>query len=1102
MFHKLLIANRGEIALRLIRAAHELGIGTVAVFAADDAGAPHTQRAREAVALDGTGPAAYLDAAALIALARQRGCDALHPGYGFLSERADVAEACAAAGLHFIGPTPAQLALFGDKARARALAADLGVPLLPGTAAADLAAAQAFFAEQRAADPEAAIVLKAVAGGGGRGMRVVTDAAQLPGTWQRCRAEAQAAFGVDTLYAERLLPRARHVEVQLLGDGHDVIVLGDRDCTLQRRFQKLVEIAPAPALPPALREALHAAAIRLARATGYRSLGTVEFLVDARAADAPAAALPFAFIEANPRLQVEHTVTEAVTGLDLVQAQIAVAAGATLAGLGLDPLQPPPPRGVAIQWRINAETLDAQGRARPSRGRITAVEWPQGPGIRIDGHARAGLAPSPHYDSLLAKLVVHHPGPHVADALRRSRQALAECRIDGLATNLGLLRRLADDPALANGALHTRWLDAMAAHLASHDDAAVAGTDADADADADAEGADGAGATGLQILRAPMAGRIVQAGSSPGDLCAAGAEVLVLEAMKMQHGLALPAAGRIDALLVAAGDFVEEDQPLLHWHAADLDEATPGAARSADPAAVRPDLQRVLDRRALTLDTARPEAMARRHAAGGRSARENIADLCDDGSFIEYGAFAIAAQTRRRPLAELERQTPADGLVSGIGTVNAAHFGREAARCAVMAYDYTVLAGTQGLRNHAKKDRLLGLAHELRLPMVLFAEGGGGRPGDVDMPIVAGLNNHTFSQFAALSGRVPVLGIAHGRCFAGNAALLGCSDTIIATRGANIGMGGPAMIEGGGLGVCRPEQIGPAAELHAAGAVDLLVDDEAAAVAAARRYLGYFQGTLDAAQATAEPLRLRQAVPENRQRAYDMRALLLTLCDGDSVLELRAGFGRGMITALARIGGRPLGLVANDPRHLGGAIDPDGAAKAARFLQLCEAHGLPLLSLCDTPGFMVGPEIERRGHVRHACRMFLAAARLTVPCFTVVVRKGYGLGAQAMAFGGFDAPVFTIAWPSAEFGAMGLEGAVRLGFRKELEAAAEGPERQALYDRLVAQQYANGSAINMAATLEIDAVIDPAETRDWLLRGLASAAGKPRDAGRRFVDGW
>lgn len=1095
MFHKLLIANRGEIALRLMRAAHDLGIATVAVFAQDDALAPHVALAGEAVALDGTGPAAYLDAAALIAIARRCGCDALHPGYGFLSERADAAQACADAGLVFIGPTPAQLALFGDKARARALAAELGVPLLPGTGAADLGALQAFFATQRALDPHCGLVLKAVAGGGGRGLRVLDDPAQLPEALLRCRAEAEAAFGLGDVYAERLMARARHVEVQVLGDGREVVALGDRDCTLQRRFQKLVEIAPAPTLTPAQRDTLTRAALTMARAAGYRSLGTFEFLVDAGDV---ATDLPVVFIEANPRLQVEHTITEAVTGIDLVQAQIAVAAGATLADLGLDALQPPAPRGVAIQWRINAETLDAQGLARPARGTLTACEFAQGPGVRIDGHARPGVAPSPHYDSLLAKLVVHHPGGFAA-ALRRSQRALAECRIEGLATNLALLRVLAAHITVQQQALHTRWFDQHAAAFgASLQEAAVAGRPA-----APPPPSSPAPVHGALALRAPMAGRIVQFASAAGASHPAGTEVLVLEAMKMQHGVALPQAARIEALAVAVGDFVDDDEVLL-WFTPAEDMADEVAAAEAAPQALRADLQRLLERRALTADAARPEAIARRHAAGGRSARENIAALCDEGSFIEYGAFAIAAQTRRRPVDELVRQTPADGLVSGIGTVNAAQFGAEAARCAVMAYDYTVLAGTQGFRNHAKKDRLLGLAHELRLPMVLFAEGGGGRPGDVDMPIVAGLNNHTFSQFAALSGRVPVLGIVHGRCFAGNAALLGCSDTIIATRAANIGMGGPAMIEGGGLGVFRPEDIGPAADLHTAGVVDLLVDDEAAAVAAARQYLGYFQGPVAApADAGAADARaLRQAVPENRQRAYDMRALLLTLADSGSVLELRAGFGRGMITALARIGGRPLGVIANDPRHLGGAIDPDAATKAARFLQLCEAHGLPLLSLCDTPGFMVGPEVERQAQVRHACRMFLAAARLTVSCFTVVVRKGYGLGAQAMAFGGFDAPVFTIAWPSGEFGAMGLEGAVRLGFRKELEAAADGAERQALYEKLVAQQYANGSAINMATTLEIDAVIDPAETRHWLQRGLDSAAARPRGDARRFVDGW
>ncbi|HSW05593.1 acetyl-CoA carboxylase biotin carboxylase subunit, partial [Aquabacterium sp.] len=454
MFKKLLIANRGEIAVRILRAAHDLGVATVAVFARDDAQALHRALAGEAVALDATGPAAYLDIAALIAIARRLGCDAVHPGYGFLSERADFAQACADAGLVFIGPTPAQLALFGDKARARALAADHGVPLLPGTGAAGLSELQDFFAAQRARNPNGGVMLKAVAGGGGRGMRAVDDPAQLPEAFARCSAEAQAAFGVGSVYAERLIKHARHIEIQIIGDGRQVMALGERECTLQRRFQKLVEIAPSPTLTPALREQLTQAALTLARATGYRSLGTVEFLVDEDSAD-----LPFVFIEANPRLQVEHTITEQVTGLDLVQLQIAIAAGQPLAALGLDPAHPPAPRGFAVQWRINAETLDAQGQARPSSGTLTQCDLAQGPGVRVDSQARQGLAPSPHYDSLLAKLIVHHSSPRYDEVLRRSQRALAECRITGLATNLPLLRTLAAHEALHHNTVHTRWLE-------------------------------------------------------------------------------------------------------------------------------------------------------------------------------------------------------------------------------------------------------------------------------------------------------------------------------------------------------------------------------------------------------------------------------------------------------------------------------------------------------------------------------------------------------------------------------------------------------------------------------------------------------------------
>ena len=1098
-FKKLLIANRGEIAVRILRAAQDLGLSTVSVYARDDAGALHTTLADETVALDATGPAAYLDIATLVAVARQHGCEAVHPGYGFLSERADFAQACADAGLVFVGPTPAQLALFGDKARARQLAAEHGVPLLPGTAAASLAEIETFFAAQRSLDPTCGVMLKAVAGGGGRGMRAVHDPLALPEAYARCTAEALAAFGAGAVYAEKLITDARHLEVQVLGDGRQVIALGERECTLQRRFQKLVEIAPSPRLNPVLREQLIHAALVLARSSAYQGLGTFEFLVD----DA-SAALPFVFIEANPRLQVEHTVTEEVTGVDLVAAQIAIAGGATLASLGLDPAAPPPARGFAVQWRINAEVIDAQGQARPASGLITRCDIAHGPGVRVDTHARTGLMPSPHYDSLLAKLIVSHRGSW-GEVLRRSQRALAECRIDGLATNLPLLRTLAAHEALHHHEIHTRWLEEqwplLQSQLAQHTDAAPPVSLVPS---ATTSATEAALPEGHIALRAPMAGKLVQFNATVGDTLAAGTEALVLEAMKMQHGIALPAAARIMALGVAAGDFVNEGQWLMHLAPVDDDTAVAAEALAHDLDHIRPDLQRVRDRDALLRDDARPAAVAKRHAAGGRTARENIADLCDAGSFSEYGGYAIAAQASRRTLDDLIRNTPADGMVTGIGTVNAAEHGPERSRTAVMAYDYTVLAGTQGWRNHHKKDRLLGLAHQWKLPTVLFAEGGGGRPGDVDMPIVAGLNNHTFSQFAALSGKVPVVGVVHGRCFAGNAALLGCADVIIATQAANIGLGGPAMIEGGGLGVYRPEEIGPAKDLHHNGVIDLLVTDEVAAVAATKQYLGYFQGRIQHWQA-GDARTLRHLIPENRLRVYDMRAVIAALADSGSVLELRAGFGAGMVTALARIEGRPVGLFANNPHHLGGAIDPEGADKASRFMQLCNAHGIPLVSLCDTPGFMVGPEVERQAQVRHACRLFVTAAHLQVPCFTVVVRKGYGLGAQAMAVGGFDAPVFTVAWPTGEFGGMGLEGAVKLGFRKELEAAAEGAERDALYQQLVARQYANGSAINMATTLEIDAVIDPADTRGWIVRGLDSC-GPPRRGesapAARFVDPW
>jgi acetyl-CoA carboxylase carboxyltransferase component len=573
--------------------------------------------------------------------------------------------------------------------------------------------------------------------------------------------------------------------------------------------------------------------------------------------------------------------------------------------------------------------------------------------------------------------------------------------------------------------------------------------------------------------------------------------------MKMEHVVRTPVAGTLRHVAVEVGGLVAAGDRLVVVEAGEPGDGPDAVDEVVDPDRVRADLAELFARRGLLSDAGRPDVVGRRHERGRRTARENISDLADPGSFAEYGGFAIAAQRRRRTVEELLERTPADGLVGGTARVNGDRFADDRYRCAVVSYDYTVLAGTQGQQNHRKKDRLFELVERLRLPLVLFAEGGGGRPGDTDYAVITGLDTRAFELFGRLSGLVPLVGIASGWCFAGNAALLGCCDVIIATEGSSIGMGGPAMIEGGGLGTYRPEEVGPLRVQVPNGVVDLVAADDPDAVDLAKRYLSYFQGPIDDWTCADQRL-LRSAIPEQRLRAYDVRALLEVLADTGSVLELRRGFGAGMVTALARIEGRPVGILANDPAHLGGAIDADGADKAARFLQLCDAHDLPVVSLCDTPGFMVGPEAERTAQVRHVSRMFVIGASLTVPLCTIVLRKGYGLGAQAMAGGSFRAPLFVVAWPSGELGGMGLEGAVRLGFRRELEAVEDPVEREALFDSMVQLAYAHGKALNVATAYEIDDVIDPAESRARILAALRSCPPVPTRTGRKrsCVDTW
>jgi acetyl-CoA carboxylase carboxyltransferase component len=526
-----------------------------------------------------------------------------------------------------------------------------------------------------------------------------------------------------------------------------------------------------------------------------------------------------------------------------------------------------------------------------------------------------------------------------------------------------------------------------------------------------------------------------------------------------------------------------------------MSKGGPAGHDPAVPEPDRPDLAELLARRARTEDAARPDAVERRHAAGGRTARENVADLVDPGSFVEYGRFAIAAQRGRRSLDDLIDRTPADGLVAGTARV-------DGAPCAVLAYDYTVLAGTQGALGHRKKDRLFELIERMRLPAVFFAEGGGGRPGDTDVPVVSALDTRAFALWARLSGLVPRIAVVHGRCFAGNAVIAGCSDLIVATEAASLGMAGPAMIAGGGLGEVDPDEVGPAPMHAETGGIDVLVADEAEAVAVTKRLLGYFRGAGEPGPAP-DQARLRDLVPERERRAYDPRPIVETLADEGSVTVLRERFAPEMLTALARIEGRPLGIVANDTRHMAGAITGNGADKAARFMQLCDAFGLPLVSLVDTPGMMVGREAERTGLVRHTSRLLVTAAALRVPFIAVVLRRGYGLGAQAMAAGSLHEPLLTVAWPGAHLGPMGLEGAVRLGLRRELEAIADDDERERRVREVTALARENAKALNAATLFELDDVIDPAETRGAIAATLAAAPPPVTAPGRpRFVDTW
>ena len=737
------------------------------------------------------------------------------------------------------------------------------------------------------------------------------------------------------------------------------------------------------------------------------------------------------------------------------------------------------------------------------------------------------------FDSLIAKIVTYSSEDNFKQAIKRNYRSLCEFKIVGVPTNLDLLKNILVNQDFKNNKVHTNFFEnnvALLTDLKTHADLSdihrsipkdqpKRGKIENLDPLAVLDHGKSGGAfvdqsenildllqqdikEGYESVNAPMQGMIVKFDVKVGDSVWEGKILGVMEAMKMEHEITSQVSGVVEDISVTSLDTVFEGHSLMLIRRADVEKQTSTEDEEVNLDWIRPDLREALDRKEASHDINRPEAVKKRYGTGHRTARENIEHLCDEGSFLEYGSVVMAAQRRRRSEEDLIKNTTGDGMVCGLGHVNGDLFPESSSRVMAMSYDYMVLAGTQGKMNHQKKDRMFEIAEKNELPTILFAEGGGGRPGDTDTAGVAGLDCLAFTYFAQLSGLVPVIGITTGRCFAGNAVLLGCCDVIIATEDSNIGVGGPAMIEGGGLGVFTPDEVGPMDVQVPNGVVDIAVKNEEEAVEVAKKYLSYFQGPIKKWK-QPDARKLRFTVPENRLRYYDMRDIIEGIADIDSVLEIRKDWAPGIITSFIRIEGKPVGVIANNPGHLSGAIDSPGADKGSRFMQLCDAFDIPILSLVDCPGIMVGPESEKSALVRHASRMFVVGANIDTPLMTVIIRKAYGLGAQAMAGGSFNSPLFTVTWPTGEFGGMGLEGAVKLGYRKELEAIKDPKKRIATYEEMVADSYHRGRAVNMASYFELDDVIDPADTRNWISSALKSLPPKSRSGKKRpNIDTW
>ena len=1111
MHTRVLIANRGEIAIRIAKSATALGLESVGVYPAIDAFSLHTRCMTESHELGSAADAveAYLNADALVQTAKSRSCDCLHPGYGFLSENAAFAALCAAEGISFIGPSPQTLALFGDKVRARALAESLDIPVVPGSPEPIDSAREA---ETLARELGFPVMLKAAAGGGGRGMRVVERTEQMAEAFERCRSEAQAAFGDGAVFLERLIARPRHIEVQILADSYgSVIHLHERDCSVQLRHQKVVEVAPAPGLDPTLREQMLTDALTLVKAAAYVNAGTVEFLVSPETGE-------YFFIECNPRIQVEHTVTEQVTGIDLVEAQFRIAAGETLASLGLgDQHAVGTPRGFAVQARVVAA----------STGSITAYKEPSGAGIRVDACGYLGYAPPPQFDPLLAKLICTS-GSYTA-AMTRTRQALDEFHIGGLQTNVPQLCAILAHPAVQAGDARTSLL----AETPELNTASFSATEGSALALLEQQAAKlgvttlerGSAQTarlpalevaeGQEAVHCPLESAVVEVRVRVGDRVSPGDTLLVVSAMKMETMVTAGCAGVIAALQpLQAGDTVAAGQVVAVVSPSHAD--TPQTTEDVHP------WEKVLEEVTLLQQFAKQRLAAgsndsgvvRQRSRGKLTCRERIELLLDEGSFREVGSVAGFASYDEA--GTITGFTPANS-VGGWGKIHK----RSVVVC---ADDFTSRGGHADGAIAAKSGYLDRLATEMRMPSIRLLDGssGGGsvaamvpaqrKEGEssaressgaikAGRPRVAGgggsyLPGHLGStMYTEQLATIPVVNLLLGSVVGIGAAkaVLGHFSVMVRDIAQLFVAGPPVVSHAMGYDITKEELGGW--HIHCTnGSVDNLAESEEEAMEMTRTFLSYLPSNVyevppvHAARASDAIDRreeeLATLIARKRTTTFDIRQAIRLMADRDSFFEVGPLWGTDQVTGFVRFNGYPLGVIASDSQHAnGGALTADGCDKLTRHLDLCDLFHLPLLNLVDNPGFAVGLEHERTGTIRKGAEWMIAFAQVRVPIFTVLMRRSFGVAGNNYATPRSE-PSMRVTWPAADVGGIPPEGGIEAAYKRQL---AEAADPVAFRAELNARIESVRGPLGPLNKFQIEEMIDPRDTRRYICEWVETA---------------